>query len=223
VGGDNIDLSGTRGGDGAVVMTGVRRPAIPEDHQIEVSELRLTHGETGLSGNFAYRLRSPVAVEWPFVELRQSGPIVSAIRIGDLSPADTSFTGTWTGHAVLRDCSSIDRYPCSPLELRETLSVRLIVSGTGGRVTGLFEKPVGAAIEGTISGSTVLIQGVSHDVNDSRTLITRVRPSTLTRDALGRLRGSLSMEMHWQYNDGRVSSSDFRAIELLDVLLSPPS
>lgn len=221
----HVDVTGTVDADGALVLSGVQRPPIPDSYEAEVTRLRLPAAFGPVTGELDYVLRGGAA-PWIGGKARWAGPLVSATKIADIIPASVrEFTGTWSGRAATRDCSSVGWQDCHPLEPRELWKFGLTLSDAGAQMTGLFETPRRAVVEGTVSGSTITLQGLGEETNSSglKAVITTVRPSALTRDAVGRLKGSLSLEIRWLWNDGRVYSSDFRVIELIGVVLMPPS
>jgi hypothetical protein len=225
--GANVDVTGTVDSTGALVLSGIQHPAV--DHssvrEIEIRRLRLTR-EAGVFGGDLDLVTRGEWTGWMGTESRRTGPLVSAVKVGDITPASSrSFAGTWAGRVATRDCSFVGWQACYPLEQRELWNFQLTLTESGGRVTGLLTDPRDAAIDGTVAGGTIVVQGAGDDRNNSglTNVITTVRPSTFTRDEVGRLKGSLSLEIRWLWKDGRVSSTDFRVIELIDVVLRPPS
>ncbi|MEX2269974.1 MAG: hypothetical protein WD690_00795 [Vicinamibacterales bacterium] len=220
---ENIDVTGTIGVDGALVLTGIRRPAIAADLEVEIKQLQLRLLESGAAGNFDYTVKGLVSSF--FVNSRLAGPIVSAERVGSISTVNAkTFTGTWKGRIAVRDCSSVGWRDCYPLEPHELWNVELVLTQTGNRISGLLKAPGGVTIEGSATGSTAQLAGAATSAAPSHTTFTTLRTATLTRDLVGRLKGTLSLEMRWHWNDPpRVSSSDFRVIELIDVIRSGPS
>lgn len=223
--GANVDVAGTVDPSGALVLTGIRRAPVVHRNvrDVEVTRLSLTRAGGGVAGDFEYVTRGEWT-GWYGVESRRTGPLVSAVRVSD-SATPRDFTGTWSGSVATRDCSAVGWQACYPLETGELWNFELTLAEAASRVTGLFTTPKDAAVEGTVTGATVRLHGAGEDRTSSGliSVITTVRPSDLTRDKVGRLKGSMSMEIRWLWKDGRVSSTDFRAIELIDVVLRPPS
>lgn len=221
----NIDVTGTVDASGAVVLSGVRRRIYDNDYEreVELTRLRLASDGVAVTGDVEYTSRGPWNSEYG-TETRRTGAVVAGTRFADRTATSLSdFTGIWSGRVATRDCSSVGWQGCYPLEARELWGFELTVTGAGGRVSGLFKSPAAANVEGNVSGASMILQGTGDRSGSGHTGITTIRPSTLTRDRVGRLKGSLSIEMRWNWNDGRVSSTDFRVIELIDVVLRPPS
>lgn len=224
MGGDNIDVTGTAASDGSLVLRGVREPAIPQDHAIEVSRLQLRRSESGLTGSIEHIVTAPAAIEWPFRTVRVGGTITTVTRVADLPPAGAAgFAGRWVGRVVPRDCTPVGTQYCSALEMREVGDFILTLTESSGRVIGQFERHPVANVSGTSSGSTLTLEGTTEVVGPGYTRTTTVRSSTFTRDALGRLRGTMSLEVRTIYTDGRVISNDYRMIEFLNGLQTLPS
>ena len=150
---------------------------------------------------------------------------MSAAKVGEISDSLISdFTGTWTGSIVTRDCSSTGSSSCTSLRPEEVWNFELTIGSMGSAVIALLVKPAKLTLEASVSGSAVVVHGVAEERNSSYTTVWTVRPSTLTRDEVGRLRGSLSMEWRRTYKTtGDAVVSDFRVIELIDVDLKPPA
>ncbi|HUF22933.1 MAG TPA: hypothetical protein VMN81_02305 [Vicinamibacterales bacterium] len=216
---DNVDVGGRIAG-GTLSLRGVRRPAIANDYEVEVTQLDLRHERSEVMGTFEYTVKGPSNSVF-FGSSRVGGPVTAARLLAPVGPA--GFAGTWKGRVAVRDCSSVGWQNCYPLEPHELWNFELSVAESGGRVTGLFQRPARADVEGTISGATMQLQGTGEGAGSSHTSVVTVRPSTFTRDAVGRLRGTMSLDMRWLWTDGRVSTSDFRVIELVGVVLMPPS
>lgn len=223
--GANVDVTGTIDASGALLLSGVRPRIYANDfeREVEVTRLRLASDGSAVTGDLEYKTRGEWN-GWFGTESRRNGPIVAATRLADsTSTSLDDFNGIWSGRVATRDCSSVGWQGCFPLEARELWDFELTVTGTGSRVSGLFRRPTAATVEGNVSGASMILQGAGDSRGSGHTGVTTIRPSTLTRDRVGRMKGSLSIEMRWLWNDGRVSSTDFRVIELIDVVLRPPS
>jgi hypothetical protein len=223
--GANVDLKGTVDSTGTLTLTGFQRaPQVyPYFRDVEVTRLRLTRDSGVVTGDFDFTTRGD-SDSWHAAQTRRSGPLVSAVKVADITPISSrQLAGTWTGLLATRDCSSVGTYPCSPFTPAEAYNFELIVTDGGSAVSALLEKPRRVTLEGAVSGSTVVVRGSAQRRDTTSTELLTVRPSTLTRDEVGRLKGSLSVEMRWVYDDGRTSSSDFRVMELLQGVLRPPS
>lgn len=221
--GANVDVTGVVDANGTLVLAGVRPAAAQYDARVEVTRLALRHDAGTITGDLEINAqRSFLTFYGPW---RRGGPIVSATKTGEISDSPISdLTGTWTGSIVTRDCSSTGSSSCSPLRPEEVWDFELTIGSMGSAVMALLAKPAKVTLEGSLSGSAVVVRGVAEERNSAHTSVWTVRPSTLTRDAVGRLRGSLSMEWRRTYTvTGDIVITDFRVIELVDVALRPPS
>lgn len=221
----HVDVAGSVDAEGGLVLTGTLRAPFPTGYDVEVTRLRLPAASGSVTGELDYTLRGP-STPWIFGTARRAGPLVSATKVANIVPASVrDFTGKWSGRVATRECSSVGWQDCYPLEPREVWNFDLTLTDAGAQVAGIFQSPRRANVEGAVSGTTITLHGTGEDTNNSglNAVITTIRPSSLTRDLVGRLKGSLSLEIRWLWKDGRVSSSDFRVIELIDVVLMPPS
>lgn len=220
--GANVDVTGMVDADGALVLTGVRPAAVEYDTRVEVERLALRHDGATLAGDVTVTAEGHSSYEYG--EWRKGGPIVSSAKVAEISDSLISdFTGTWIGNVAERSCVSGDLQNCDSVVPRDVNSFALTLTGAGGRVTGVLRDPRDASIDGTIAGATLLAQGHFEERGTTGLVrITTVRPSSLTRDILGRLKGTLRVEVQSTIPDGRVFSSAY-VFELIDVVLMPPS
>jgi hypothetical protein len=219
--GSNVDVTGVIDDGGSLVLTGLRRAAVQYDAHVE-ARLALRQDAGTIAGDLELNgpgLSPPFYAHW-----RRAGPIVSAARAGEINSSVSDFAGTWTGNATVRRCSSAAPQNCDSVPESDVRSFELTLTQSPGGVTGLLMDPREAPVDGTVAGGTMLLSGVREQKSDSRlfNVVTTVRPSNLTRDAVGRLKGTLSIEVRSFYTDLGVITYDY-LFDLIDVALRPPS
>lgn len=220
--GTNIDLAGTVVA-GALSLRGTRLAAIVNDSELEVTRLELRRERAEYSGHFEYTARGPSNSSF-FGSSRIGGPITSARFVGPV--VSNGLTGAWHGRLAVRDCSSVGWPDCQPHRDRDIHPLHLSFTQEGSSVTGTL-RILGAtvvAVEGIAAGDSVTISGKSIEPNYAFDEVRTLRPSTLTRDAVGRLRGAISLEIAWPPKLPDIwsfKSTDYRVIELLNVALEP--
>jgi hypothetical protein len=222
--GANVDVTGAVDAGGTLVLTGIRRATVKYDPHVEVS-LSLRHDAGTIAGDL--QLNGPgISTTMPYYgQWSRAGSIISATKVGEISDSLISdFTGTWDGNATVRSCSTAFSPTCNLALQSDVTSVELTLTRAAGGVTGLLMDPREAPVEGPTAGATVQLAGVREQNQDSRLfkIITAVRPSSLTRDAVGRLRGTLNVEVRSFYTDLGVITHEY-IFELIDVVLRPPS
>lgn len=220
---DNIDVSGSVTG-GTLQLRGVRRPAVANDVEMEITKLDLTAHGLGATGALEYITTGPSNSSF-FGAARIGGAITRARRISPAAAA--GWTGAWQGRAAVRDCSSIGWPDCYPHGQRDVHTFDLALTEHGSSVTGTLLM-TGATIDvrGTRSAGSVTIEGSSVSPNYAFDEVRTLRPSTLTSDKVGRLSGNISILVEWPPKLPDLwtyKSTDLRVIELLNVAVAPPS
>jgi hypothetical protein len=223
IGLDNVDVSGSVAGS-TLQLQGIRRPAIATDVEIEVTKLDLTDAGLLVTGAFEYTARGASNPSFSG-NARMGGTITSAQLLAP--SAATGWTGTWEGRVAVRDCSSIGWPDCYPHAQRDTYPFTLALAQQGSAVTGTLQVSGSTIVNvsGTASGNSVMLQGSGVEPNHAFDEVTTLRPSTLTRDKVGRLSGTIAFEVAWppKLPSWTYKATDFRVVELLNVAAKPPS
>lgn len=226
VAGENVDVTGTIGPDGSLALTGVRRAMFASDYQTEIKRLLLRYEDGRLTGSLEYTVTGTPS-PWLFGTSRRFGQILTATRHGRISPVDAAILGgTWTGRLAVRDCSSVGWPACYPHEADELWPIELTFSQAGSGVTGSvrISGSTQIAVAGHASGSTITIHGSTTAPNYAFDAVSTLRHSTLTRDIVGRLKGTIAFDIKWipKLPDlWSYKETDFRAAELISVALKP--
>jgi hypothetical protein len=163
-------------------------PGTPGSFDVELAALDASISEQGLSGTIAYSIRGEG------FSSQVGGPITRAERLGAL-PGE-SFTGTWSGQAAVRSCTSAASPYCSPEDRHYMTDVRLELVDHGARVSG--ELRIGSRaipLEGPTAGGSATLSG-SFAPPSPGTMGTTVTSLSITRDKVGRLEGTLKYTTH---------------------------
>ncbi|MEX2269973.1 MAG: hypothetical protein WD690_00790 [Vicinamibacterales bacterium] len=219
---DNVDVGGSIAG-GTLSLRGIRRPAIANDYEVEVTKLDLRRERAEVTGTFEYTVKGPSNTSF-FGSSRVGGPVTAARLLGPVGPV--GFAGTWNGRVAVRDCSSVGWPDCYPHEPRDTYPFELSVAQHGSTVAGTLRVSGSTVInvEGTAAGNAVTLHGTATEPNYAFDEVTTLRPSTLARDGVGRLNGSITFEIAWPPKLPDLwtyKATDFRAVELVNVVLKP--
>lgn len=220
---DNVDVSGSAVGN-TLHLRGIRRPAIANDFEMEITKFDLTRDDGRLTGAFEYTVKGAPNSSF-FGASRLGGPITSARMIAPIAVAEWS--NSWRGFIAVRDCSSIGWPDCYPHEPREIYPLTLTITQQGNAVAGTLQVSgsTNINVSGTISGNSVTLQGSGVEPNHAFDEVSTLRPSTLTRDKVGRLSGTIAFEIAWpsKLPSWTYKATDFRVVELLNVTVRPPS
>ena len=177
----DIELTGTRQTDGAVLFAGVRErnTMSPPIDYARVAALRVgTHAASGLSGTIEVeRTYDGNRFTWTL-------QILSASR----EPLDLAPAGRWRGYAVQRSCTG---HCAASTRGDAELSLTLWQTGTG--VAGTLNESLGGGgsalpMTGTLAGAFVAMSGGSAPGTPLR----RIETFELTMNALGRFSGRLT-------------------------------
>jgi len=219
--GNNVDVSGSLAG-GALSLRGTRPAAVANDAEVEITRLELRRERTEFSGHFEYSARGPSNSSF-FGSSRVGGPITAARLLGPLDTA--GFTGGWHGRVAIRECSSVGWPDCFPHEPRDTYPLQIALVQEGGAVAGTL-RILGSTVmtvEGTAAGDAITLQGSSTEPNYAFDEVRTLRPSTLRRDAVGRLHGVISLQIAWPPKLPDLwtyKATDLRVVELISVALT---
>lgn len=221
IGGENVDVRGTMAPDGSVVLSGARRALFATDHETDIKRLHLKIENGTLAGSVEYTVTGTPS-PWLFGTARRAGTIVSASLPERIATA--GFTGTWKGRLAVRDCSAVGWPACYPHEANELWNVELTLAQAGSSVSGELRVSGSTqiAVEGTVAGSSLSLRGSSTEPNYAFEEVSTLRPSTMTRDPLGRLTGTIAFDIKWMPTRPDLWSykeTDFRAAELISVAL----
>ena len=220
--GTSIDVRGNITA-GTLELRGSRPALSSSDYGFAVTRLDLRREGDAVTGAIEYTNNGPMDSTF-YGRSRVGGPM-TGVRL--LGPATVNgFSGMWSGHAAVRDCSSIGWSECYPHRQRETHDVELTLMPSGSRVTGRLRVSgsTDIAVEGTTAGRSVTIHGTATEPNYAFDEVTTLRPSTLTLDAVGRLTGAIAFQIEWPPKLPDIWSykiTDFRVVELVSVALKP--
>jgi hypothetical protein len=187
-----VPVIGAVSDTGSVSLRGTRASPGPNSPTVELVSFTTASGEL-TDAQLRYELRYPNTAS-----TGTNGPVqamtgrVTQVHRGDTTPP-TSFTGTWRGNAFTRDCSVVGWLFCWPEERFHEYVVTLVLSQSGDRVSGTFTFVARVLnVTGTVSGNSVTLDEARDErpVSSARDVF-RLERSTLTRDAVGQLTGSL--------------------------------
>ena len=118
-----------------------------------------------------------------------------------------TFEGTWRGLFLVRTCELVEWDYCYGGYVGETREVELVISQSGDRVTGTFwptysDSPSSGYVylidvSGQVTGDTLQLTGVSPFYPNNQRTTRRLLMFSATRDAVGRLSGSLTWQEDW--------------------------
>jgi hypothetical protein len=183
-----LTLSGSPQADGSLLFTGTRGPIESNvNTSFNVRRLSVKTGVSGLTGDVDV-LRTGA------VSRTLKGAITSASYQPFTSLSGQSFSGNWSGYAIIRTCSGFCPIFRDPGDL---IGINLTFAQSGNQITGSIREPEGYTNWVPLAGS---VGGTSVSVTSQTTQMTgggQVTTFTLeqfngTPDALGRLSGTLT-------------------------------
>jgi hypothetical protein len=131
-----------------------------------------------------------------------------------VEPAPT-FDGTWRGRYLVQACELVEWDHCYGAEVGETGEIELVLSQSGGLVTGTFDPEYGRGrlpgyiyvidVAGPATGSVLQLTGTSPDYPLNPNVTRRLLSFSATRDPVGRLTGTLT----WQEDFVGSGSANF--------------
>jgi hypothetical protein len=222
--GDSIDVAGTASSAGVLELHGVRKAAIATHAEIEVTKLEFGRDRTRYLGSLEYTVTGGSNDVSIFGQMRAAGRVTGARKLA--SSVRAGFGGVWRGWIAVRECSTIGWTQCSPVPSNIVHPLELTLTQQGSTVSGTLRVSGGvlAQVEGTIDGQSVSLQGETSNPSAAMTEVRVLRPTTLARDALGRLNGTLSFHIEWRPTPGSswtYRATDFAKVELIGVILEP--
>jgi hypothetical protein len=191
-----IPVEGEVSAEGGLTLTGRRVSPGWYVPTIELTQFTARRSDTtGLVAELVYRLEypegTPPSVNWPQQTI--GGSIVSA-ALGAPTPRN-SFAGRWIGRLLITDCSTVGWSSCYPEDRGEEWAYELTLTQTGDRVAGELYVRERINVTGTVSGDTLRLDPATeqHPVS-SATSAWHLRSWTMTKDAVGQVRGSMAYD-----------------------------
>jgi len=192
-----MPVEGEVSADGGLTLTG--RQASPGWYLPTIELTRFTarrSDTTGLVAELGYRLEYPAGA--PNLRINGTAPqtiggsIVSA-ALG-APTARNSFAGTWVGKLLLTDQSTADWLGCYPEYRGDEGVYKLTLTQTGDRVAGELQICRHFNVTGAVSGDTLTLDPAVQHAVSSATSVWHLRSLTMTKDAVGQVRGSMTYE-----------------------------
>jgi hypothetical protein len=182
--------------EGGLTLTGGRASAGWYLPAVELTRFTARRSDTaGLVAELGYRLEYPDGTPPTVNSLQQAigGNIVSAA----LGPPTSrnSFAGRWIGKLLITDCSAVGWTSCYPESRGEQWGYELTLAQTGDRVSGELRMRQRIAVTGTVSGDTLTLDAATKDEPvSSATVFWHLRNWTMTKDAVGQVRGGMAYD-----------------------------
>jgi len=205
---DQIDIVGSIGADGSLVMTGTKPAASNSDGS---GDLTLTNssvrrdGQRGMVGTLGLRVSYTPQQNGESNSFALSGNVLNAHREPNTSLTATSlFAGHWVGRYVIRQCVPFGELTCLTARVGDVVPFDLTLAQSGSTVNGRMGFNVSLddvmTVAGTTSENTLTLQGTASGMQSGVDPdLIRLTLWTTMRDELGRMRGSFSFrhELHW--------------------------
>jgi len=196
-----IPVTGTVASTGELTLSGFRPAPGVFSASAELKNFTARRREELLDVELTYELRYPDSYPLRFGTSRVqsfSGKGTDIRRGGEVIPS--SFTGTWVGSTITRDCSPANRPGCWPEELGGEGRYRLIVEQVGSRVFGILGEVQPLEVTGTVSGDTLSLDELTTEKPEgSGRSVFRLNRWTVTRDRVGNLTGNFESARETHY------------------------
>jgi hypothetical protein len=196
VSGFPIPVEGDVSADGRLTLTGRRASAGLYSPHMELTRFEAQRSHTaGIVAEFSYVVQypegSPLA---PDSRQQLIGGSIASAALGDRTPR-SSFAGRWRGRLFITDCIWEGTLGCYPEVRGEEPGYELTLTQTGDRVEGELWTRERIKVTGTVSGDTLTLDVATlQQPVSSATSLWHLRSWTMTKDAIGQVRGSMAFD-----------------------------